>query len=110
MTKLTNKKTADNQRVSAANAKAHFSDLMARVAYGGEHFIIERRGRPVAALVNVTVLQQLQDRLAMGSRPKGALALVGAWSEVGDEELDAAVAQIYRKRSREKGRRVSLES
>lgn len=34
---------ADKIRVT--EAKAHFSALVARVGYGGERFVIERRGR-----------------------------------------------------------------
>ena len=32
------------ERVSAARAKAELSELMSRVAYGGERFLIERHG------------------------------------------------------------------
>ena len=39
------------KRISAAQAKAHLSALMARAAFGGEHDGIERRGKPIAALV-----------------------------------------------------------
>ena len=36
------------------------------------------------------------DALAHGwARPKGALALVGAWGELDDEEVDALVEEIY---------------
>ena len=41
------------KRVSAANAKAHLSALVAEVAFGGEQVIIERRGKPMAALVGL---------------------------------------------------------
>ena len=39
--------------VSVANAKREFSDLLGRVAYGGETILITRRGRPMAKLVPV---------------------------------------------------------
>jgi len=38
------------KRVSVAEAKSKLSELLGRVAYGGERFIIEKRGRPMAAL------------------------------------------------------------
>jgi prevent-host-death family protein len=41
------------KRISAAEAKTNLSELLSRVAYGGERFVIERRGKPVAALVSV---------------------------------------------------------
>lgn len=41
-------------------------------------------------------------------RPLGALALVGAWSYMGDEYIDALVTHIYAERERDTGRRVDL--
>ncbi len=37
--------------VNVAEAKRRFSDLLGRVAYGGESIVITRRGRPMARLV-----------------------------------------------------------
>ena len=37
--------------VSVAEAKRGFSDLLGRVAYGGESIVITRHGRPMAKLV-----------------------------------------------------------
>ena len=42
------------------------------------------------------------------SRPRGALALVGAWGAVADEDIDALVADIYARRVAGAGRRVEL--
>lgn len=39
--------------VSVATARSNLSELLNRVAYGGETVIIEARGKPKAALVNV---------------------------------------------------------
>ena len=39
------------QRLNVAEAKRQFSDLLGRVAYGGETVVITRRGRPMAQLV-----------------------------------------------------------
>jgi prevent-host-death family protein len=50
------------KRVSTAQAKAQLSALMAQVAYGGERIIIERRGKPLAALVSVDDLWRLECR------------------------------------------------
>jgi prevent-host-death family protein len=97
------------EKVSAAQAKAQLSALMAAVAYGGKHFIIERRGKPLAALVSVEDLERLEQGQAASARPLGALALVGAWREVGDEEIDAMVAHIYAEREKDMGPPVDLE-
>lgn len=98
------------KRINAAQAKAHLSELMAQVAYGGEHYLIERRGKPLAALVSVDDLQRLQQGHATSSRPQGALAIAGAWRDVDDQDLHALVADIYSERARDAGRPVSLDA
>jgi prevent-host-death family protein len=97
------------KRVSAAQAKANFATLVAEVAFGGQCIIIERRGKPLAALVSLADLERLEQEHATSARPTGALALVGAWRDVPDEELDAVVSDIYATRERDKGRPVNLE-
>ncbi|MCK8603910.1 type II toxin-antitoxin system prevent-host-death family antitoxin [Desulfoferrobacter suflitae] len=41
------------QTMNVAEAKKHFSEILGRVAYGGEQIIITKRGRPLAKLVPV---------------------------------------------------------
>jgi prevent-host-death family protein len=50
------KSDADNS-VNVAEAKRRFSDLLGRVAYGGETIVITRRGRPMAKLVPTSELR-----------------------------------------------------
>ncbi|MDE2989992.1 MAG: type II toxin-antitoxin system Phd/YefM family antitoxin [Chloroflexota bacterium] len=95
-------------RVSVAKAKAELSALMAAVAYQGQHVIIERRGRPMAALVSVDDLEQLDRERAAAVRPRGALALIGAWSDLPDDAIEAMVADIYAAREQDTGRPVEL--
>ena len=45
---------------------------------------------------------------AAASGPRGALALLGSWDEVADEDIDALVADIYARRAGGLGRRVEL--
>lgn len=97
------------RRVSAAQAKAQLSALMAEVAYGGKHIIIERRGKPLAALVSAEELERLDQGQATSARPQGALTLVGAWREVEDADLDALIADIYARREEDMGRPVEFE-
>ncbi|MDO8689639.1 MAG: type II toxin-antitoxin system Phd/YefM family antitoxin [Dehalococcoidia bacterium] len=97
------------KRVSSAEAKSHLSALVAEVAYGSSHIIIERRGKPLAALVSVSDLERLEQGRASSARPLGALALVGAWREVEDEVLDSLVSQVFAGREKDKGRPVELE-
>ena len=97
------------EKIRVTEAKAHFSELMARAGYGGERFVIERRGKPLAALVSVEDLERLEEgRRVAASRPLGAVALVGAWGEAGDGDLDAMLDEIYAERGRDTGRPVDL--
>jgi prevent-host-death family protein len=48
------------KEVRVTEAKAQLSALMARAGYGGERFLIERRGEPLAALVGVENLERLE--------------------------------------------------
>ncbi|HLH25003.1 MAG TPA: type II toxin-antitoxin system Phd/YefM family antitoxin [Chloroflexota bacterium] len=98
------------KRVSAAQAKAQLSALMAQVAYGGEHVIIERRGKPLAALVSVDDLQRLEGAAAPPAQPPSVPPWVGAWGDLlTDEEIDAFIADVYAARERDLGRPVELE-
>jgi prevent-host-death family protein len=52
--------------LSTAEARAHLSEALGRVAYGGERMLIGKRGKPMAALVPIEDLQtlrELEDRL-----------------------------------------------
>lgn len=98
-----------HRRVSAAQAKAQLSALSAEVAYGGQRVVIERRGRPLAALVSMADLELLGQDRAASARPCGALALAGAWREVDDEDMDSLMADIYAERDNDSGRLVELE-
>ena len=97
------------KKVPAAQAKAQLSDLVARAAYGKERIVIEKRGKPTAALVSMEDLQFLELYRANPRPPRGGLALVGLWRDVGDDVLDELVEDIYRSREEDLGRPVNLE-
>jgi prevent-host-death family protein len=40
--------------ISVAEAKKHLSELLGRVAYGGEQIVITKRGKPMAVLAPAT--------------------------------------------------------
>ena len=96
------------KKVRVTEAKAQLSALMARAGYGGERFLIERHGRPLAALVGVEDLERLEREGDAPSRPLGALGLVGAWGEVEERDLESVVQEIYAERVRDTGRPVDL--
>ena len=41
------------QNVSVANARQHLSEILGKVAYGGEAFVITKKGRPMARLMPI---------------------------------------------------------
>lgn len=83
--------------MNVAEAKKRLSDLLGRVAYGGETVLITRRGRPMARLVP-----------AGSEDARGGLAAVRGWLEAEDpffDRIDDAVAARAHHRSRAWARR-----
>ncbi len=90
--------------VGVGEAKRRLSELMSRVVYRGERFVIERRGKPMVALVSAEDLAGLeQEPVASG----GLLVALGAWADF--DEIDDLMADIYRHRSEAADRFVSLD-
>lgn len=62
---------------------------------------------------NIKDEEELMNRVdtlaAAWARPKGALALLGAWSELEDREVDTLIEEIYAARRNDMGRPVELE-
>lgn len=50
--------------ISIGKAREGFSDLVNRAAFGGERFVVERRGKPLAALVSADEYQQIMRLLS----------------------------------------------
>ena len=90
--------------LGVGDAKKRLSELMSRAAYRGERFLIQRRGRPMAALVSAEDLEQLEQEPAAA---KGLLAAAGAWADY--EELDEVVRDIYHQRETARDRPVAIE-
>lgn len=91
--------------LGVGEAKKRFSELMSRVAYRQERFLIERHGKPMVALVPAEDLERLEHEPPAS---KGLLAAVGAWA--GYEELDKVIASIYQQREKAQDRPVVLEN
>jgi len=90
-------------RISVAEAKSHFSELIAKSAHAHERFIITRRDKPVAALVSIEdlkIIEQHEER-------QGLAAVAGRWS--GFNEVAEALGDIAElRREGGCGRDVSL--
>ena len=53
-------------KITTADARKKFSNIINRVAFGNESFVLTRRGEPIAALVSVRelkILQELEDQI-----------------------------------------------
>ena len=48
------------ETLSVVQARRTFSELMARVAYRGQRVVVERKGRPMMALVSIEDLRRLE--------------------------------------------------
>ena len=88
-----------SKAVSVAEAKRKFSDVLGAVRHGGERFVIERRGTPVAAIVPVDDLAVLE-----GTAARGALGLVGGFRDA--KGFPAVLDEIVRTRASQRRRRV----
>lgn len=76
----------DRKTISVAEAKKHLSEILGRVAHGGEQITITRRGKPMARLIPV----------GKESRP---LAEAEGWLDESDSFFET-VAQIVQDRER----------
>ena len=93
-----------SKKLSVADAKKHLSEIMSRVAYNNERFLIERRGKPMAALVSAEDLAHLERE---SQAPQGLMAAVGACADF--EDWDLFIENIYLQREQAKDREVNLD-
>lgn len=81
------------ERVSTMDVRARIGDLLNRVALRHDEFVIERKGRPLAALVSIERLDQMrrfarEHALEFLERQRG-----GAGDQISDREaMDIALA------------------
>lgn len=92
-----------SRAIGVAEAKRRFSELMSRTLYKGERFLIERKGKPVAALVSIEDLKKIEE-IAAKEEKKGLLAAAGAWSDYKD--LDQVIDEIYAARKQAVDRKI----
>jgi prevent-host-death family protein len=107
------------EKISVAEAKSRFSELISR-ALAGERFLIERRDRPVAVIISPNELERLERTvgtarrlaLALGQdmallaeieagRVHPAMAAFGLWDS---DDLDEIAAELEANRTRQPAR------
>lgn len=74
-------------RISTAEARKKFADLVNQVAYGKEHVVLTRRGQGIAALVSMEefeLLQQIEDFIDIEDAKK---ALAGSGENIPAQEV-----------------------
>ena len=63
----------------------------------------------MAALISMADLKLLDHDETTPQKPRGTLALVGAWREAPDSEIDAFIEDVYKARENDALRPVHLE-
>jgi len=90
-------------KMGVAEVKRHFSTVISKVSLNKEHFVIEKKGKPMAAMVSIEDLEIIESLKKTGQK-KGLLAAIGAWEDFDD--IDKAVTIIYDERRKSKDREV----
>ena len=90
------------KKIGVAEVKKQFSAVISEVSLKGEHFIVERKGKPTAAMVSVKDLEMIEGPKIREKR-KGLLAAISAWEDFDD--LEKMVMTIYegRRKTKERG-------
>ncbi len=68
------------KKIGVAEAKKGFSEIISRIVYKGERFVLERKGKPMAAIVSIKDLERLEEVHGEEIK-KGLLAAIGAWQD-----------------------------
>jgi prevent-host-death family protein len=96
--------------VSAAEAQRKFSELISRVQHGGDTIVIEKRGKPAAALVKVADLALLAEARCEKNDPDRAGAIldcVGLFSDF--PEWGQIMKEVVASRRRSRPRKVRID-
>ena len=89
-------------KVSVAEIKARFAEYVARAAYSNERYIITKRNKPIAALVNIEDLLKVKSY----NEQEGLYSAIGKWKNF--EDVEPYIEEIYKSRQNEPGRKISF--
>jgi len=79
--------------LSVVEVRNNLADIMAQVAYAGQRYVVERKGRPMMALVSIEDLRRLED--FEDARDSELLRRAKAASK-GSVPLDQVIAEYER--------------
>lgn len=85
-----------NEKVGTHEAKTHLSEYLNRVRYGGERIVIERHGKPVAALVSTQDLARLEEETIKSAEERYREALEEAGIKITYPDADKRVMRERR--------------
>jgi prevent-host-death family protein len=94
------------ETLSVTDAQQTLVEVVERAASQGVRTLICREGQPVAAVVSVAELEEL-DRLKAQQRLPNLAAVAGQWE--GFSEIEGHVLDAYSSRSRDGDRQISLD-
>ena len=95
------------RHVGVAEAKGTFSAMIEGVQHRGERYVIERHGKPAAALVSLEELDRLESQRPTPRGMTGGLGLIGMWrGSLTDADIDDMVDAIYADRENDVPREV----
>ena len=95
-----------SEKVSTLEVRKRLGDMLNRVALRQDEFIIERKGKPLAALVPVRRLEQMREFARRQALEAMALQRGGPLSDDGAMQL-ATEAKRWARRAKRKARRRS---
>jgi len=77
-------------KITTADARKKFANIINRVAFGDESFVLTRRGEPIAAIVSMRelkLLQELEDQIDIKDawKAKNELGEPIPWEELKKE-------------------------
>ena len=78
----------NEKRISVAEMKSHLSEYIAKSMYNHDIFIITKRNKPVAALVNLNGL----DLIELGKERKGFASIINKWEKF--EEANDSISNL----------------
>ena len=87
-----------NEKMNVAEAKKKFSEILARTAFNGKRFIINRRGKPMAVLIGLEDFAFLEERTNSSEKTQGLLATAGALTSF--DNFEEIMSDVYRSRGR----------
>jgi prevent-host-death family protein len=81
------KEVNTTKKMSATEARVHFGEVLRRVTEDQEVVIVERGGRPKAAVISIQELERLQESSSEHIRPNNRAALdwLDRWTSSPDQ-------------------------